>query len=80
MLEFTFPTNSQKIDIMLLQNKDDIIKYISNIYEKKYNDLLKINNIDGIIECNNEFTSLRNSRAKPLPKKIKKPTKKCCTN
>lgn len=70
LVNFTFPTNQEKLNIMLLNDKQEVLNYINNIYESKYQKLLISNNKEGAIECCDVFSKLRTARAKTPPKKM----------
>ncbi len=76
LVDFTFPTNQEKLNIMLLNDKQDVLNYINKIYEYKYQKLLILNNEEGLIECYDTFSKLRTARAKTPPKKLPKIKKK----
>jgi hypothetical protein len=71
-LAFTFPTNSEKSDIMLSKNIPNTIFVINTYYKNKHKKLTNMNNIDGILELTEHFTGLKNARVKPKPKPMKK--------
>jgi hypothetical protein len=71
-LAFTFPTNSEKSDVMLSKNIHNTIFVINTYYKNKHDKLININNMDGILELNEHFTGLKNARVKPKPKTMKK--------
>tara|TARA_B110000037_G_C16935406_1_gene430406 strand:+ start:403 stop:636 length:234 start_codon:yes stop_codon:yes gene_type:complete len=76
LVHFTFPTNEEKLKIMLLTDKEVILNYINQVYENKYQKLLLVDNKEGIIECCSTFSKLKNARAKTQPVKIPKIKKK----
>ena len=71
-LELTYPTCSEKMDIMLITDIDKINNKLDHILETRVPALKQLNNDEGIEELTLRIKLLKYSRSKLLPEIIKK--------
>lgn len=64
MLIFTYPTTSEKLDIMLSNDISNTKFILLNIKEKRLINLKKINNKDGIQEITEHIFKLEKARCR----------------
>jgi len=72
MLVFTFPTISEKIDVMLSDDSDYILKKLTTIKKQRIENLMLQQNDAGILEINDIILKLKYARMNPIPQKMKK--------
>ena len=72
MLELTYPTCSEKMDIMLITDMETINSKLDSILETRIPALKNLNNNEGIDELKSNIKLLKYSRSKLLPDIIKK--------
>lgn len=72
MLVFTFPTISEKMDIMLSEDSDYILKKLTTIKKQRIENLMLQKNDEGILEINDIILKLKYARMNPIPQKMKK--------
>lgn len=72
MLVFTFPTISEKMDVMLSDDCDYILKKLTTIKKQRIENLMLQKNDEGILEINDIILKLKYARIKPIPQKMKK--------
>ena len=72
MLVFTFPTISEKMDIMLSDDSDYIFKKLTTIKKQRIENLMLQKNDAGILEINDIILKLKYARMNPIPQKMKK--------
>ena len=72
MLELTYPTCSEKMDIMLITDMETINSKLDSILETRIPALKNLNNNEGIDELKSNINLLKYSRSKLLPDIIKK--------
>jgi hypothetical protein len=72
MLVFTFPTISEKMDVMLSDDSDYILKKLTTIKKQRIENLMLQQNYAGILEINDIILKLKYARMNPIPQKMKK--------
>ena len=72
MLELTYPTCSEKMDIMLITDMETINSKLDSILETRIPALKNLNNNEGIDELKSNINLLKYTRSKILPDIIKK--------
>jgi hypothetical protein len=72
MLVFTFPTISEKMDVMLSDDSDYILKKLTTIKKQRIENLMLQQNDAGILEINDIILKLKYARMNPIPQKMKK--------
>lgn len=72
MLVFTFPTISEKMDVMLSDDSDYILKKLTTIKKQRIENLMLQKNDEGILEINDIILKLKYARMNPIPQKMKK--------
>ena len=72
MLELTYPTCSEKMDIMLITDMETINSKLDSILETRIPALKNLNNNEGIDELKSNINLLKYTRSKLLPDIIKK--------
>tara|TARA_Y100000768_G_C23708138_1_gene554502 strand:+ start:376 stop:597 length:222 start_codon:yes stop_codon:yes gene_type:complete len=72
MLVFTFPTISEKMDIMLSDDCDYILTKLTKIKQQRIKKLMVQENDAGILEINDIILKLKYARMNPIPQIMKK--------
>jgi hypothetical protein len=72
MLVFTFPTISEKMEVMLSDDTDYILKKLTTIKKQRIENLMLQQNDAGILEINDIILKLKYARMNPIPQKMKK--------
>jgi hypothetical protein len=72
MLELTYISCSEKMDIMLITDIDTINSKLDSILETRIPALKQINNTEGVEELTLDIKRLKYTRSKLLPDIIKK--------
>ena len=72
MLELTYPTCSEKMDIMLITDMETINSKLDSILETRIPALKQINNTEGVEELTLDIKRLKYTRSKLQPDIIKK--------
>jgi hypothetical protein len=72
MLELTYPTCSEEMDIMLITDMDKINSKLDSILETRIPALKQLNNDEGIEELTLRIKLLKYTKFKILPDIIKK--------